>query len=52
MMLRIEAVDAEDVKRAAWKYLNDAEIAITALGPLHGIPQYYDLRRMTMMHRY
>jgi processing peptidase subunit beta len=52
MMLRIDAVDAEEVKRVAWKYLNDGEISVTALGPLHGIPQYYDLRRMTNMHRY
>lgn len=52
MILRIEAVDAEEVKRVAWKYLNDNEIAVTALGPLHGMPQYYDLRRATCMHRY
>merc|ERR1712203_739046 len=52
MVLRIEAVDAEEVKRVAWKYLNDAEISTTALGPLHGFPQYYDLRRATCMHRY
>uniref|UniRef100_A0A7S2NWF3 Uncharacterized protein n=1 Tax=Zooxanthella nutricula TaxID=1333877 RepID=A0A7S2NWF3_9DINO len=52
MMLRIEAVDAEEVKRVAWKYLSDAEVATTGLGPLHGMPQYYDLRRATNMHRY
>merc|ERR1719188_2500315 len=52
MILRIEAVDAEEVKRVAWKYLNDAEISSTALGPLHGMPQYHDLRRATGMHRY
>merc|ERR1711920_318912 len=52
MFLRIEAVDGEDVKRVAWKYLNDNEVAATGLGPLHGMPQYYDLRRATCMHRY
>merc|ERR1719444_660495 len=52
MMLRIEAVDAEEVKRVAWEYLQDAEIAVSALGPLHGMPQYYDLRRAAGMHRY
>jgi processing peptidase subunit beta len=52
MMLRIEAVDAEDVKRVAWKYLADQEVAVTGLGPLHGMPQYYDLRRASNMHRY
>jgi processing peptidase subunit beta len=52
MFLRIDAVDSEEVKRVAWQYLNDGEVATTALGPLHGMPQYYDLRRMTGMHRY
>jgi processing peptidase subunit beta len=52
MMIRIDAIDAEEVKRVAWKYLNDAEISATALGPIHGHPQYMDLRRMTTMHRY
>jgi len=52
MILRIEAIDAEEIKRVAWKYLADAEIATTALGPLHGFPQYFDLRRSTGMHRY
>jgi len=52
MMLRIEAIDCEEVKRVAYKYLNDAEISTTALGPLHGMPQFYDLRRATNMHRY
>jgi processing peptidase subunit beta len=52
MALRIDAIDAEEVKRVAYAYLNDAEVATTALGPLHGLPQYLDLRRMTIMHRY
>jgi len=52
MALRIDAIDAEEVKRVAYSYLNDAEVATTALGPLHGFPQYLDLRRMTIMHRY
>ena len=52
MMLRIDAVDAEEVKRVAYKYLNDQEIAITALGPLHGMPQFYSMRQKTAMVRY
>merc|ERR1719174_2419291 len=52
MVLRIDAIDAEEVKRVAWQYLNDSEIACTALGPLRGWPTYYDLRRGTLMHRY
>eukprot|EP00931_Biecheleriopsis_adriatica_P029722 TRINITY_DN175_c0_g1_i2.p1 TRINITY_DN175_c0_g1~~TRINITY_DN175_c0_g1_i2.p1 ORF type:complete len:466 (+),score=120.88 TRINITY_DN175_c0_g1_i2:71-1468(+) len=52
MMLRIDAVDAEEVKRVAYKYLNDNEIAVTGLGPLHGMPQFYTLRQATTMVRY
>lgn len=52
MMVRIDAVDEEEVKRVAYKYLNDNEVAATALGPIHGFPMYMDLRRMTTMHRY
>eukprot|EP00929_Paragymnodinium_shiwhaense_P054995 TRINITY_DN2757_c0_g2_i1.p1 TRINITY_DN2757_c0_g2~~TRINITY_DN2757_c0_g2_i1.p1 ORF type:complete len:468 (+),score=155.52 TRINITY_DN2757_c0_g2_i1:91-1494(+) len=52
MMLRIDAIDAEEIKRVAWDRLNDNEIAVTALGPLHGMPQYMELRRATNMHRY
>mmetsp|Transcript_37881 Transcript_37881/g.56594 ORF Transcript_37881/g.56594 Transcript_37881/m.56594 type:complete len:466 (-) Transcript_37881:115-1512(-) len=52
MILRIDAIDSEEIKRVAWKYLNDAEVSTTALGPLHGMPQYYALRQQTVMHRY
>lgn len=52
MMLRIDAIDSEEVKRVAWKYLNDQDVAVTALGPTHGMPQYLELRRATGMHRY
>merc|ERR1711862_801042 len=40
MILRINAVDAEEVKRVAYQYLNDAEVSVTGLGPLHGLPTY------------
>jgi len=52
MMLRIEAVDAEEVKRVAYKYCNDQEISVTALGPLHGMPELYIMRQATQMIRY
>lgn len=52
MITRINAIDSEEIKRVAWKYLNDQELSVTALGPLHGMPQYYDLRRASYMHRY
>jgi processing peptidase subunit beta len=52
MMMRIDAIDAEEIKRVAWQYLNDSEVAVTALGPLHGMITYVELRRMATMHRY
>eukprot|EP00913_Durusdinium_trenchii_P008341 g7835.t1 len=52
MMLRIDAVDAEEVKRVAYKYCNDQEISVTGLGPLHGMPELYILRQATQMVRY
>jgi len=52
MIKRLDAIDAEEVKRVAWKYLHDAEVAVTALGPLHGMPPYMTIRRQTFWHRY
>jgi len=52
MILRIDAIDREEVNRVAYQYLNDTEVAVTGLGPLHGMPQYLDLRRSTTMVRY
>jgi processing peptidase subunit beta len=49
---RVDAIDSEDLKRVAYKYLHDAEIAITGLGPLHGLPDHYHIRRNTAMWRY
>jgi processing peptidase subunit beta len=50
--LRVGAIDGEDLKRVAYKYLHDAEISIASLGPLHGLPDHYHIRRNTAMWRY
>jgi processing peptidase subunit beta len=52
MVLRINAIDAEEIKRVAWERFADAEIAVTGLGPLHGMPPLLNLRRATNLHRY
>lgn len=52
LIARIDAINAEEVRRVAWKYLHDAEIAVAALGPLHGLPNYIQMRRQTFWHRY
>jgi len=44
---RIDAVDASTVKAVANKYINDQDIALAALGPLHEMPDYNWLRRRT-----
>jgi len=52
LSLRLDAIDAEEIKRVAYSRLNDGEVSITALGPLHGMPPYFEIRRMTYFHRY
>ncbi|GFE55371.1 mitochondrial processing peptidase [Babesia ovis] len=51
-LLRLEKIDAEEVKRVAWKYLHDQEVAVTAMGPLHGMPSLLDIRQKTYWLRY
>nr|BAN65530.1 mitochondrial processing peptidase beta subunit [Babesia bovis] len=51
-LLRLEQIDAEEVKRVAWKYLHDHEVAVTAMGPLHGMPSLIDIRQKTYWLRY
>lgn len=49
---RIDAVDSAAVKRIGMKYLNDREIAVTAMGPIHSLPDYTWLRRRTYSNAY
>ncbi|CDR97793.1 mitochondrial processing peptidase beta subunit, putative [Babesia bigemina] len=51
-LIRLEKIDAEEVKRVAWKYLHDQEVAVTAMGPLHGMPSLIDIRQKTYWLRY
>uniref|UniRef100_A0A7S2RWJ8 mitochondrial processing peptidase n=1 Tax=Mucochytrium quahogii TaxID=96639 RepID=A0A7S2RWJ8_9STRA len=44
---RIDAVDAATVKQVASKYINDQDIALAAIGPIHELPDYNWLRRRT-----
>ena len=52
LAVRIDAVDAGEVHRVAYKYLHDSEISLAALGPAAGIPQYCDLRTANNMKRF
>lgn len=49
---RIDAVDADMVRACADKYINDQEIALSALGPIYELPDYNWLRRRTYWVRY
>ncbi|KAK2197137.1 bifunctional Peptidase M16 [Babesia duncani] len=51
-MLRLDKIDAEEIKRVAWKYLHDSEVASTAIGPIHGMPSIIEIRQKTYWLRY
>jgi len=44
---RIDAVDAAAVREAANTFINDKDLAVTAFGPIHEMPDYNFLRRRT-----
>lgn len=52
LFARIDAVDARAVKHAADRFLFDKDIAIAAMGPIKGLPDYNWFRRRTYWLRY
>jgi len=52
LFTRIDAVDATAVKGAAEIYINDRDVACSAVGPIHELPDYNWLRRRTHWHRF
>eukprot|EP00171_Calliarthron_tuberculosum_P017133 IDg17133t1 len=42
---RIDAVDSAAIQRISNKYIFDREMAVTAMGPIHSLPDYNWLRR-------
>ena len=44
---RIDAVDAEAIKRVSNKYIFDREVAVTGMGPIHSMPDLNFIRRCT-----
>ncbi|CAI5500115.1 unnamed protein product [Closterium sp. Naga37s-1] len=52
MFARIDAVDAETVKRVAERFLMDRDVAVAAIGPTQFLPDYNWLRRRTFWLRY
>lgn len=51
-MKRIDAIDAEEVKRVAFNKIHDNEIAVASYGPTYGLPLLPELRRKTFWIRY
>ncbi|KAG8095950.1 hypothetical protein GUJ93_ZPchr0013g35353 [Zizania palustris] len=52
LFARIDAVDASTIKRVANRFIFDQDIAIAAIGPIQGLPDYNWFRRRTYMLRY
>eukprot|EP00249_Psilotum_nudum_P010827 c22794_g1_i1 orf=300-1790(+) len=52
LFARIDAVDAETVKRVANRFIYDQEVAIAAMGPIDLLPDYNWFRRRTYWLRY
>ncbi|KAA3456073.1 putative mitochondrial-processing peptidase subunit beta isoform X1 [Gossypium australe] len=52
LFARIDAVDPSSVKRVANRFIYDRDIAIAAMGPIQGLPDYNWFRRRTYWNRY
>lgn len=44
---RIDAVDEDAIRRVVTNYIYDRELAVTAMGPIHSLPDYNWIRRRT-----
>ncbi|KAL8471699.1 hypothetical protein ACS0TY_029082 [Phlomoides rotata] len=52
LFARIDSVDASTIKRVANRFIFDRDLAITAVGPIQGLPDYNWFRRRTYWLRY
>lgn len=52
LFARIDAVGASTIKRVANRFIHDQDIAIAAMGPIRGLPDYNWFRRRTYLNRY
>lgn len=52
LFARIDAVDASAVKRVGNRFITDMDVAISARGPIQGLPDYNWFRRRTYWLRY
>ncbi|KAH6802991.1 Insulinase family protein [Perilla frutescens var. frutescens] len=52
LFARIDAVDTSTIKRVANRFIFDRDVAISAVGPIQGLPDYNWFRRRTYWLRY
>eukprot|EP00262_Sarcandra_glabra_P004201 TRINITY_DN1517_c0_g1_i1.p1 TRINITY_DN1517_c0_g1~~TRINITY_DN1517_c0_g1_i1.p1 ORF type:complete len:534 (+),score=78.53 TRINITY_DN1517_c0_g1_i1:162-1763(+) len=52
LFARIDAVNASTIKRVANRFIFDRDVAIAAMGPIQGLPDYNWFRRRTYWLRY
>lgn len=52
LFARIDAVDPSTIKRVANRFIFDRDVAISAVGPIQGLPDYNWFRRRTYWLRY
>ncbi len=52
LFARIDAVNSSTVKRVANRFIFDRDLALSAVGPIQGLPDYNWFRRRTYMLRY
>lgn len=52
LLLRMDAIDAAEVRRVARERLTNADIALTALGPIDKLPPLAELRQRTVAERH
>mmetsp|Transcript_9571 Transcript_9571/g.18626 ORF Transcript_9571/g.18626 Transcript_9571/m.18626 type:complete len:333 (-) Transcript_9571:250-1248(-) len=48
---RLEAIDADEVKRVAWKCLHDRDVGVIGIGAVSQLPEYEKIRRKTCWMR-
>jgi processing peptidase subunit beta len=51
-LARIDAVDIGAIKDVVNRYVYDRDLALAAYGPLHGLPDYNELRKRTYWYQY
>lgn len=49
MDARIDAIDREEVMRVARKYIHNRPLALTALGPIHDMPSFDEIKALNRM---